>query len=481
METAIGWQQKFIMVSDKFRHQLRQEAELWKAEGLIDAGQYQQLSERYQLSTLETVARNRFITILVGLGSILLGLGVITFVAANWQVWPRELKVTLLLSLFIAVNVAGFYLWKRPVIETRHGTFLHQQQQLGQGLLLFGSLILGANMALMSQMFHINRSGYELFLSWGLGVLAMAYSLRLNSLGVLAILLIGLGYLKGVHLSAQREFSWLGLMLEHMPLIASLMLVPLAYWCRSQAIFILAAILVVISLELNIAALGSLRSSRGWSEAIAFTLTPALLWAYRDLWPSSSSLFQPIARNLALLFLSITFYTFSFHLPWEATSAQPHDQFPVNWLPLIDVVLLSGLTAFSCLHFAYSTISRPSRRDVDLNTKFVVYSIAITSVVFLWHFGFRPIPVIAVTIFNGLLFLIAAGLIHHGLSQEQRSSFRSGIVLLALQILSRLLEYDTGLLFKSLIFLLCGVGVIAAGLWFERHLSTSTSSEQDSL
>ena len=89
------------MVSDKFRRQLQQEADLWQAEGLIHTDLYEQLSERYQFNALDTSAHNGFITVLMGLGSILIGLGVIIFVAANWQELPREGKVTLLLSLFM--------------------------------------------------------------------------------------------------------------------------------------------------------------------------------------------------------------------------------------------------------------------------------------------------------------------------------------------------------------------------------------------
>jgi len=44
--------------------------------------------------------------------------------------------------------------------------------------------------------------------------------------------------------------------------------------------------------------------------------------------------------------------------------------------------------------------------------------------------------------------------------------------MLTLQILSRVLEYETGLLVKSLVFVICGVGVIFVGLWFERYVRT---------
>ncbi|NJQ98554.1 MAG: DUF2157 domain-containing protein [Hydrococcus sp. CSU_1_8] len=143
------------MVSEKFRYQLRQEVIRWQAEGLIDEELYAELARRYQFADLADSARNRFVAILIGLGSVLLGLAAITFVAANWQVLSKSLKVLLLMSLFAGVNAAGFYLWRPPAPSW--------QARLGKGLLLFGSFILGANFALMSQIFHQSGSVYQLF------------------------------------------------------------------------------------------------------------------------------------------------------------------------------------------------------------------------------------------------------------------------------------------------------------------------------
>lgn len=229
----------------------------------------------------------------------------ITFVAANWQAWSRELRVILLLSLFVGVNFAGFSLWRRRVVLP--AGIDQWQQRLGQGLLLLGALILGANMALMAQMFHISGSPYRLYLAWGLGVLAIAYSLRLTSLGVLAILLVQLGYWQG-EAELFSELSWSQLAVRQMPLLA-VMFVPLAYWCRSRVLFALAAIAIVLSLENSLRFVGD---TTGWVRAIAYALPPALLWGYNDsLWwfiwrrqppqmPSQS--FQPLARSLAVYF-----------------------------------------------------------------------------------------------------------------------------------------------------------------------------------
>jgi uncharacterized membrane protein len=457
------------MLSDKFRRQLRQEAEQWRTEGLIDDSVYEQLSQRYQFNDLEAAARNRFVVILLGLGSVLLGLAIITFVAANWQAWSRELRVTLLLSGFIGVNTAGFYLWRRPTQGW--------QRRLGQGLLLLGALVLGANMALMSQMFHQSGQPYQLYLIWGLGVLAMAYSLRLTLLGMLAALLIGLGYLLGYfrgqpEFVAIGEFSWLRLMVQHMPVLAGLMFIPLAYWCRSRWIFRFGAIAVVYSLEANLILLNNL-GSPAWIAAIACALPPALLWAYSDsLWnvPPSAVSFDGVARSLAVTFLSLLFYLLSFYGLWNTSSVDSGENVsPLLWSPFIDILILGGFTLWEWLRLL---------RRVNVTTSLVASMIVISALVPYWHLSRSRMAMLlisgiaAVLIFNLLLFLLAVGLIRKGLTQAQRRLFWGGMVLLTLQIFSRMLEYNTDLLFKSLVLFLCGLGVISAGLWFERYVRT---------
>jgi len=462
------------MISDKFRRELRSQAKLWEAEGLIDSSFYQQLADRYQFNTLETASRNRFLSILIGLGSILLAIGVITFVAANWQVWSREVRVAMLLSLFIAVNVAGFYLWRIPPSRSKNSNpnipaTTGRSKLLGEGLLLLGALILGANMALMAQMFHIGGSSYGLFLAWGIGVLGMAYSLRLTSLGVLSALLIGLGYwLAVLDFSSKIEFSWLEVLVRQMPIAASIMFVPLAYWCRSRAIFALGAIVLIFSLQMSIAQ----GLNPNWGVAMFCALPPALLWGYDDaMWPNiDSRLFQATARSLALVFLAGLFYFLSFHWLWQ-DSPSP-SQIPLDWSVLTNLAVLGALTVFEWLHLGRLELRRPKQKGVDLTTGAIAILIIITALIPLYHLSFTPIPQLATFLFNVLLFLLAVGLLREGLALGNRQTFWGGMVLITLQIISRLFEYNTELLLKSFVFVLCGIGVIAAGLWFERHFAT---------
>ncbi|MBD2775340.1 DUF2157 domain-containing protein [Iningainema tapete] len=461
------------MILDNFRAKLRQEVEIWRDEGLIDNSQYQQLVERYQFNNLEHVARDRFVFILIGLGSILLGLGVITFVAANWQVWSREVKLTLLLGLFVITSTSGFYFWRKPVQPKKR----QRQQILGQGLLLFGALLIGANMALLAQIFHMSGSGYELFLAWGIGVLVMAYSLNLTSLGVLALILVQIGYWVGIGefwFSPRGDLNWAWHVVQHMPLLSWVLFLPLAYLCESAWLFTLAAIAFASSLQFNLSPLQYItyQNTAPWVASFAFALPPALLWSYDDLiFPLVNfRWFQYIARNLTLIFFSILFYSLSFRGWWQHntnySAITGNNQ--LQMLPLIDLGIMSGL---AILQWCYLLLKKNKlKQKLDINHVFIGSLIIIVALVPLWHQMTSGTDVVSIFIFNALLTIFACGLIRVGLELTLRQAFWGGMILLTLQIISRMLEYDTALLLKSLVFILCGVVVIIAGLWFEKRL-----------
>ncbi|MFP3344941.1 DUF2157 domain-containing protein, partial [Halomonas sp. SIMBA_159] len=84
-----------------------------------------------------------------------------------------------------------------------------------------GALILGADLGLMSQMFHQSGAVYELYLVWGIGVLAMAYGLQFTWLAVFAIALIGVGYWWGLPSIFDPVASGnVSLLMRYMPLWA---------------------------------------------------------------------------------------------------------------------------------------------------------------------------------------------------------------------------------------------------------------------
>jgi uncharacterized membrane protein len=488
------------MASDKFRRELRREMEGWRSQGIIDDQQAQQLAERYEFDRLEGMARDRFVMVVLGIGSVLLGLGVITFVAANWQVIPRELKLLLLLIWFVGVNALGFYFWK-PSSEQLgdHPTARRStgRQRLGQGLLIFGALILGANIALTGQMFHIGGSSADLFMVWGLAVLGMAYGLRLTSLGVLAILLTTIGYWIGVsgwdwNQPPSDAIRWV---VDYMPLIAGFALIPLAYWCRSRWVFGAAAIVTIGALQALLSDLAemfaSYFNSMGIWLAMVFILPVAILWSYDDrLWQRRASdlelpIFRPIARGVAVFYLMVLTYGASFHSAWSysrtwETRSADLGRLVTEGLPIL---LNPNLIFFGVLAIVqWVFLARPGRVGrwgLSRENGMILGFLGVMGAMTFWHWSVSPIEVAATFIANGLLFLLAVALMRDGLAAGDRRIFWSGLTLVALQIFSRLLEYDTALLLKSLVFVLCGVGVIVIGLWFERYVRTLRVNPED--
>ena len=459
------------MASEKFRYQLRQEAQQWRDEGLISPETYEQLATRYRLEELDSASRDRFILIVLGLGFILLGLGVITFVAANWQTWSRPIKVLLLLGLFMGTNCTGFYLWRSP--DPR-------QSRLGQGLLLLGALSLGANLGLMSQMFHQTGAAYTLYLIWGLGVWAMAHALRLTSLGFMAIILMAIAYCGGIW-NFERLGGASGQELQQMSLIISFLFIPLAYYCRSRWIFGLSSVLIVFALGVNLAEYLSVAdlSNTSFIPALLFILPPGLLWSYGDdlLFSNSEVNFEAINRKLAVFYLGCFFYLCSFNFwdnNFDSTQSGKFIDF-APWSLLIAPIIFTIGGIWSWWKLGVRRTSNLPWR-LDRNSTYIGTILVILFGLIWFNIAVTPIGIAGTIIFNLLLFLLAIILISQSVREGRRFNFWLGIILLILQIFSRMFEYDTGLILKAIALFACGIAAILAGLWFERYLSTVNSS-----
>ncbi len=480
------------VASDEFRRELQREAREWRSSELISEEQYQQLADKYAFATIETAARDRFIMILLGLGSILIGIGAITFVAANWQALSQTVKAGLLLLVMIICDVSGFGLINRVGPNDRW-------RRLGQALLLLGALLLGANLALMGQIVHTSSPRYELCVIWALGVLLMAYSMRLPFLGMLALLILGIGYWSGLWDMVWLQNRLLGVWtLQTMPLLVAALFVPLSYRCRSPMLFALSAIALLSSLFVLILDMG--RSLPYLIDALVLMMPFALLWAYDDqIWrliarlpgwrfmpgpssvPASSEAeeeantlsFQPVARGLALLGLSLMYWVLSFRDVWLVSASRNLLDAQLWWrnsgLVVLTLLVLSVWTLGSWVYLGW----RPSRSwRLDALSATVLGFLLITAALLFITFVAGPLPILATTVMNILLAVLSLGMMREGLGAGARAPFWWGLVMLTLQILSRALEYETGLLVKSLVFVACGVGVMLVGVWFERYVRT---------
>ncbi len=85
---------------------------------------------------------------------------------------------------------------------------------------------------------------------------------------------------------------------------------------------------------------------------------------------------------------------------------------------------------------------------------------------------------IQVLLANIALVGMAAGLTWAGTKMLDRRMFWYGVILAAIILASRFLEYETNLMVKSAVFLACGVAVLVVGVKFETHLKNARSTHE---
>jgi len=152
----------FSMRGRGFTRGLRRELPKWVEAGLVAPENAPRIlahaaarSQRHSLASMFAI-----------LGAVLLGVGVITFFAANWQEMP---KIAKLLVLF-GVMWASFAMAAWSVAHASRGW-------LSESMLLLAVLMFGANIMLIAQIYHIDAHYPDGVLVWSLGALLVSWLL----------------------------------------------------------------------------------------------------------------------------------------------------------------------------------------------------------------------------------------------------------------------------------------------------------------
>lgn len=435
-------------LSTKFRAALRNELPIWIQKGIISEQTARQISNAYQLDNLKHESTRLLSAVIFTIGGVLLGGGVISFVAANWEAIPTAIKLALLFFALISFHAVGFWLW-------------HTQnwRRLGHALIFCGCLVFGANIGLVAQIFHISGNWYGGFGAWALGSLVMAWAVRSWIIGVLAL---GTSFLWFIGFQSDYDQS-----ASFYPLILGLSLLPLAWLIRSRVLYagtllgMITAACVLAGYQgsgrqllFTMAAggmlmwvLGQVHRAVDWGPEFAnitarlglgLLALAAYIWSFHDVW--SSSAFGPMRSVWAFVFFSLSI-AFSL-LGWRrATRSQ--------------LLLTAGVLLVGGILCANSLLSGASANISDGGFLFTATT-------------------------NLAALVLGAVIIGLGLIDERRLAFWLGSLYLVLLILSRFLEYETSLLVKSAAFLACGVAVIVAGISYEKYLRRNAESIEGS-
>lgn len=148
----------------------------WAEQGRI---RHNQLHDAFEIAGVlpDKDDWRRFIDrMLVFIGVVMLAVGVIFFFAFNWQGLGRMAKFALVEVPIIATFLC---LWRMGV-----------DGMAGKAILLFASLLVGALLALVGQMYQTGADTCELFIAWAAAILPWAVIARFPALWLLWLALL---------------------------------------------------------------------------------------------------------------------------------------------------------------------------------------------------------------------------------------------------------------------------------------------------
>ena len=245
--------------------QLKIDLETWIAKGLVPADS----RDAILASVGAGRSAGRLEAIIAVFGVILIGLGALSFVGANWAAMTKLTRLVVLFgSMWLAYGIA---IW-----------FCAQGRDLiGQAFVLLGVLLFGTNIWFVAQTYNINSHYPDGMLMWGVGALAAA-ALVPSRAALAAALAIG------------SYWTWQETMdfhqVLHTPFLIYWALCAALAWSLSWRPGVhLSALALIFWFVINYE---GLQRMLGWSEAQVLTiyvLVPLAVWSLTQIFEGSAN------------------------------------------------------------------------------------------------------------------------------------------------------------------------------------------------
>lgn len=139
---------------------LEQELQYQQEIGVISDGQRLDMLAGY-----EPKQGLSFIRVMLTIGALLVGLGILSFIASNWAELGRVAKLSIILAIFLGSMLASYKM-------------SDSYPKTSKSLLYIGVLTYGAGIFLIGQMFNFGGHFTSAFLLWALGAFPIAVLFR---------------------------------------------------------------------------------------------------------------------------------------------------------------------------------------------------------------------------------------------------------------------------------------------------------------
>ncbi len=416
---------------------LQEQINAWLEEGLIDAGQAGVLRARYAVGDQDTPWAR---IIASSVGAVVFGLGVILFFAYNWAEMHKFVKLALVFGAVLAAHGTGFYLSasadaKRGLVESLH---------------VMGTMLFGAGIWLVAQIYHIDEYYPNAFMVWGLGALALAWAMPSIAQGLMAVLLVFLWGSFEVFDFSSANYPG--------PWVVLIGVLPLAWLQRSRVLLFFALVAFI--------ALYAFSTAQVEDDLVVGAL---FYWAFlylaagrlssRSAFPDSAPVFHVVGYSIYLVLL----YIFSFkQVARELVSVSPDGI--LEWAYFL-VPFIAALSAWLAL-LAFGAWQRADvigRWEMGL-------MLLVMLLVLIAQFGVSRAGAGIFTLTFNLVFLgHCVIMIIRGTAGLDWKKVSLGCVLFAALVFARFVDLFDSLLMRSLFFLALGAGLFLIGNFYSRR------------
>ncbi len=424
---------------------LRDQTEVWAAQGVVSADQAARIRALYP----EPAAGLPWaMLIFSGLGAVVVGLGVILLFAYNWDALARGVKLAVIFGAFAAAHGAG--LWRLRSDPRWRG--------LGEALCVLGTMMFGAAIWLIAQIYHIEEHFPNGFLFWGLGALALAWALPSAVQGMLAAVLLAIW--------TGTEAAGFSAPVFWAPAAILAATVSLAWRQNSVVLLFVAVAATSVSLWLNAGAVGGdlvlrtgLNLSALWVAVGA--LSRQRQWFARGAWVwSGLGWAQFLLPAYLLTFPGLTYELLAYH---EYSGVERDAIWQANlWLPLGFAIVAWAAVA------AGGRSGRDAARGSPWNYEDWVTLLAAALVAVFAYLPMERGDWLAAGIFNLLFLLLAVAWMARGCREGRLRPTVAGAVMLVALAAARYFDLFESLAMRGLVFLLAGGALFATGMQYAR-------------
>ncbi|OOE13040.1 DUF2157 domain-containing protein [Fictibacillus arsenicus] len=382
---------------------MRHEGRKWVEEKIITPDQLDLIVARYP----DSKEIKKSTGILPVLASILIALGILSFIASNWSDIPPLARLGLLILIMISFYLTGDKYLKKG------------NETLGTSLNLLGIVTFGASIILLGQTFHLTATDARLFVFWSLPALFYLFRDRHKLYFLLlAVLTIG-GQLYSM--GEFDTFSYLLLAVFLISIGGFVYLYPrtLETWLFTIGLSIQAFLLVIIE-DLNLL----------WFFLFGFALYTASMWI-------NKTLFKQSFKRMG----SLIGFAYAYGLYFTLTNEFLSDfEFPNTafYLPALIIIF-----ALAILRERKDSFNPPMWELMIFVPYFYLAKVAD--------------PLLTGLLYLVVMFAYSGFMLAEGYRKENRSQINFGIVLFLLVCLMGYFNLAWAFMPKSVFFLIGGI------------------------